>query len=39
MFVEMLKIRWYDLTGKYDGNNSLPPQPAKAAPEGRGRQI
>jgi glycosyltransferase involved in cell wall biosynthesis len=29
MFVEMLRIRWYDLTGKYDGAPATRPQPAK----------
>lgn len=30
MFQEMLRIRWYDLTGKYDGNSIPPAHPAKS---------
>ena len=29
MFQEMLRIRWYDLTGKYNGASRIPAQPAK----------
>jgi hypothetical protein len=36
--MEMLRIRWYDLTGKYDGDPA-PPQPAKQLPEQRGPQA
>lgn len=32
MFQEMLRIRWYDLTGKYDGRIAVAPQPAKPLP-------
>ena len=28
MFTEMLRIRWYDLTGKYDGDSTLTGQTA-----------
>jgi glycosyltransferase involved in cell wall biosynthesis len=38
MVMEMLRIRWYDLTGKYDGDPA-PPQPAKQLPEQRGPQA
>jgi glycosyltransferase involved in cell wall biosynthesis len=34
MFVEMLKIRWYDLTGKYNPSSTRS-QPAKTLPEVR----
>jgi len=37
MVVEMLRIRWHDLTGKYDGHPALT-QPAKSLPEHRGPQ-
>jgi dolichyl-phosphate beta-glucosyltransferase len=33
MFQEMLRIRWYDLTGKYDGGAAVAAQPAKTLPE------
>ena len=32
MFQEMLRIRWYDLTGKYDGRVAVAAQPAKPLP-------
>jgi glycosyltransferase involved in cell wall biosynthesis len=32
MFQEMLRIRWYDLTGKYDGQGGVVAQPAKTVP-------
>jgi glycosyltransferase involved in cell wall biosynthesis len=35
MFMEMLRIRWYDLTGKYDGDSSPSTQTAKTLPEQR----
>ena len=35
MFMEMLRIRWYDLTGKYDGESTLTAQTAKTLPERR----
>jgi len=35
MVMEMLRIRWYDLTGKYDGASGMPPQPAKTLPGSR----
>ena len=35
MFQEMLRIRWNDLTGKYDGGPTPPAQPAKAMPGSR----
>jgi dolichyl-phosphate beta-glucosyltransferase len=34
MFMEMLRIRWNDLTGKYD-NERTPPQTAKPVPQHR----
>jgi dolichyl-phosphate beta-glucosyltransferase len=34
MFQEMVRIRWYDLTGKYDGSSAVGAQPAKTLPEG-----
>ena len=38
MFVEMLRIRWYDMSGKY--NPSSPgPQPVKTLPEVRGPNV
>jgi glycosyltransferase involved in cell wall biosynthesis len=36
MFSEMLHVRWYDLTGKYDGGKAVAAQVAKTLPEGRG---
>src|ERR1700728_314856 len=36
MFEEMLRVRWYDLTGKYDGATPGAAQPAKVSP---GRPI
>lgn len=30
MFLEMLRIRWYSITGKYDGTASAAPQEAKS---------
>jgi dolichyl-phosphate beta-glucosyltransferase len=32
MFQEMLRIRWYDLTGKYDGQPTVVAQPVKTLP-------
>ncbi len=32
MFQEMLRIRWYDMTGKYEGRISVAAQPAKPLP-------
>jgi glycosyltransferase involved in cell wall biosynthesis len=37
MFQEMLRIRWNDITGKYDAASALPPQPAKTIPTSRPR--
>ena len=39
MVMEMFRIRWYDLTGKYDGDSSPGPQSAKTLPERRGPQA
>lgn len=39
MFFEMLRIRWYDLTGKYDRDNAAATQMAKTLPEGRRPQA
>ena len=38
MFLEMLRVRWYDLTGKYDGDPTLG-HPAKTIPGQRGPQA
>jgi glycosyltransferase involved in cell wall biosynthesis len=38
MVMEMLRIRWYDLTGKYNADPA-PRQPAKQLPEQRGPQA
>jgi dolichyl-phosphate beta-glucosyltransferase len=38
MIMEMLRIRWYDLAGKYDGG-AAPLQSAKALPQHRGRRA
>ena len=35
MFLEMLRVRWYDLTGKYGGRKTVATQVAKTLPEGR----
>jgi hypothetical protein len=32
MFEEMLRVRWYDLTGKYDGHPAVVAQPAETLP-------
>ena len=34
MVIEMLRIRWYDLTGKYDGGPNMTAEPAKTASRG-----
>lgn len=39
MFMEMLRIRWYDLSGKYNGVPTPPPQTAKTLPDHRGPQA
>jgi glycosyltransferase involved in cell wall biosynthesis len=39
MVMEMLRIRWYDLTGKYDGGSAPTTQPAKTMPNQRGPQT
>lgn len=41
MFEEMLRIRWYDLTGKYDGRipASAAPQPVKTLPGGPAPRV
>ena len=36
MFFEMLRIRWYDLTGKYDSAPSMTVEPVKTLPGPRG---
>ena len=38
MFIEMLRIRWYELTGKYEGDATPTTQPAKTLPDHRGPQ-
>jgi glycosyltransferase involved in cell wall biosynthesis len=32
MFLEMLRVRWYDLTGKYDGESALAAKTTKTLP-------
>lgn len=39
MFQEMLRVRWYDLTGKYDGGKAAAAQVAKTLPEGRRPRV
>jgi dolichyl-phosphate beta-glucosyltransferase len=39
MFLEMLRIRWNDLTGKYDGSAATGAQTAKTLPGGRSPQL
>ena len=39
MFLDMLRIRWYDLTGKYNGDPTPATQTAKTLPEHRGPQA
>jgi glycosyltransferase involved in cell wall biosynthesis len=39
MVMEMLRIRWYDLTGKYDGDPAPTTQPSKTVPGQRGPQA
>jgi glycosyltransferase involved in cell wall biosynthesis len=36
MVMEMLRVRWYDLKGKYNGDAAPPPAAAKTLPERRG---
>lgn len=36
MFQEMLRVRWYDLTGKYEGGSAAGAQAAKTLPVGPG---
>jgi glycosyltransferase involved in cell wall biosynthesis len=35
MFTEMLHVRWYDLTGKYDGCSAMPERPTNPVPGNR----
>ena len=35
MFQEMLRVRWYDMTGKYDGGPTIGAQPAQTLPGSR----
>jgi glycosyltransferase involved in cell wall biosynthesis len=37
MFQEMLRIRWYSMTGKYDGGVPVAPHPVKPLPGGPSR--
>ena len=39
MFWEMVRIRWYDLTGKYDRDDAAGAQPAKTVSGERGSQT
>jgi dolichyl-phosphate beta-glucosyltransferase len=39
MFLEMLRIRWYDLTGKYDADHTPAAQPANTLSDHRGPEA
>ncbi|MGB8968990.1 MAG: glycosyltransferase family 2 protein, partial [Candidatus Sulfotelmatobacter sp.] len=39
MFWEMMRIRWYDLTGRYDGGSTVGTQPIKTLPGGRAPRV
>ena len=39
MIMEMLRIRWYDLTGTYDSKAARAPQPEKTLPDQSGPQA
>jgi dolichyl-phosphate beta-glucosyltransferase len=39
MFWELVRIRWYDLTGKYDGRGGVGAQTAKTLPGGPGPRV
>jgi glycosyltransferase involved in cell wall biosynthesis len=39
MFTEMFRVRWNDLTGKYEGATPLPSQAVKPVPTGRVPQV
>jgi hypothetical protein len=41
MFEEMLRIRWYDVAGKYDGRTpaAATPQPVKTLPGGPAPRV
>jgi dolichyl-phosphate beta-glucosyltransferase len=39
MFQEMLRVRWYDLTGKYDGVSVAGTHPAKTLPGGSAPRV
>jgi dolichyl-phosphate beta-glucosyltransferase len=39
MFWEMVRIRWNDLTRKYNGGSGLATQPVKTLPGGPGRRV
>jgi len=39
MFQETLRIRWYDLTGKYDGGAAVAAQAVKTLPQGRAPRV
>ncbi len=39
MFGEMLRVRWYDLCGKYSPRAVLTPSTAKTLSQGRGRRV
>jgi dolichyl-phosphate beta-glucosyltransferase len=39
MFQEMLRIRWYDVTGKYDGGSVVGAQPVKTLPGRPARRV
>jgi dolichyl-phosphate beta-glucosyltransferase len=39
MFQEMLRIRWYDIAGKYDGRSTVAAQPVKTLPGGPAPRV
>jgi dolichyl-phosphate beta-glucosyltransferase len=39
MFWEMVRIRWYDLTGKYDGGSGVAAKPVETLPGGRAPRV
>jgi len=39
MFQEMLRVRWYNLTGKYGGRSVVTAQPVKTLPGGTAPRV
>ncbi len=39
MFQEMVRVRWYDVTGKYDGRAAVAAQPVKTLPGGPAPRV